>query len=149
MYSWPQKGESKSKVVLWIVWFLHTGKETVYVRSTSVRVCKKLIETKQHVRIEFYSIYGASPYSSDLTTCDFWLFPALKKVLSGWQFCSDQEVLTATQTFINCLLKSQFHKTFENKRPERMQKCILSRGHYVEEDWSRNEDVSKASEYIF
>ncbi len=55
------------------------------------------------------------PYIPDLTSCDFYLFPALKNALRGWQFYSDGEFLTTTQTFFNHLPKSQFRKTFVDK----------------------------------
>ncbi|GFT73557.1 histone-lysine N-methyltransferase SETMAR [Trichonephila clavipes] len=31
-----------------------------------------------------------SPYSPDLTPCDFWLFPQLKKLLRGNRFASNK-----------------------------------------------------------
>ncbi len=54
------------------------------------------------------------PSNLDLTPCDFWLFPVFKKALSGWQFCSYRELLTATQTFFNHLQECRFCKTFED-----------------------------------
>ncbi len=68
-------------------------------------------------------------YSPDL---DFWLFSTLKKAFRGRKFYSDRELLTATQTFFNHLLESQFGKTFADKCPECAQNCILSRGCYFE-----------------
>ncbi len=52
---------------------------------------------------------------------------------------SDWELVAVTQTFFNYLLEPQFYKTFEDKWPERIQKCILSRGRCFEKDRSKNE----------
>ncbi len=99
--------------------------------------------------LNFDRSYGASSPQSGPSPMQLLAVFALKKALRGWQFCSDRELLTVTQTFFNPLLESQFCKTFEDKWSERMQKCILSRGHYFEKDWSKNEDVSSDSKYNF
>ncbi len=88
---------------------------------------------KAHSIAEFWEernvkVMERLPYSLDLASCDFWLFPVLKKALRGRQFHSGRELLTATQTFFNCLLESQFHKTFEDKWKVGTQSCILNRG---------------------
>ncbi len=59
-------------------------------------------------------------------------FAGVYQPLRRWQFRSDQELLTATQTFFNHLPGSQFCKTFGGNRLKRMQKCILSGGCYFE-----------------
>ncbi len=85
------------------------------------------------------------PCSLDLTPCDFWLFPVLKKALRRQQFYSNWELLAATETFFNYLPESQFRKTFEDQWPECMQNCILSRGRYFEKDQNKNKDVNNDS----
>ena len=64
--------------------------------------------------------------------CDFWLFPTLKRELRGRNFSTDQQVTTACQTIFRALPEDEFRKTFFEKWPERMKKCIESNGAYFE-----------------
>ena len=41
------------------------------------------------------------PYSPDLATSDYHLFPGLKKQLKGRQFSSNAEVVTAPETWLD------------------------------------------------
>ncbi len=49
-------------------------------------------------------------HSPELTLCDYWLFPTLKKAIWGWHFDSDDEVVNATHTFFNSLPQKDFEK---------------------------------------
>ncbi len=71
-------------------------------------------------------------YSPDLTSCDFWLFPSIKKALWGHQFSSNQEMVTASQTFFNSLSHAAFEKTIMTKWRERMNTYIKSHDQYFE-----------------
>ncbi len=53
-----------------------------------------------------------SPYSPELSPCDFWLFPCLKTVLCRQLFEKDSELLNAVQTFLKAIPKADFQKTF-------------------------------------
>ncbi len=104
---------------------------------------KKNSKIKQRICIEWVWLKNGQRNNPSLTTFDFWLFFALMKTLRWRQFRSDQELLTATQTFFNHILESI---TFEDKWQEYTQKCILRRGRYFEKDRSKNENVSSDSE---
>jgi len=62
-----------------------------------------------------------SPNSPDLTPCDFWLFPKLKKALKGQRF--------ADLSYIQRNMKSLLRSIPENDNEDwhrRLTKCIAS-----------------------
>ncbi len=90
---------------------------------------KMNMKTKQHLCTEFaFGLKKTTKETTALLKKSFsnkcLRFSALKKAFRGRQFCSDQELLTATQIFFNHLLEFQFCKTFDDKRPKPMQKCF-------------------------
>ncbi len=74
------------------------------------------------------------PYSPDLAPYDFWLFPALKKVLRGKRFSSDQEAKQACNTILSRWSEEKFSKTIAQKWAERWETCIQQEGRYFEKD---------------
>ena len=73
--------------------------------------------------------YENPPYSPDLSPCDFFLFPELKKQLRGIRFNNDNEMLTALAQAIDSLKKEDFKNCFEDWFI-RMHKCINAEGQY-------------------
>ena len=69
------------------------------------------------------------PYSSDLASCDFWLFPKLR----GCRYNTIEEVKDAVTKAIDTLIQEDFHGAFQ-KLLERYNKCITAGGDYFEED---------------
>ena len=61
----------------------------------------KLIELR-------YELLPHSPYSPDLASCDFFLFPNLKKWLGGKKFTSNEEVIAETEAYFAEFDKSYF-----------------------------------------
>ena len=76
---------------------------------------------------------GLPPYSPgpDLSPCDFFLFPKLKKQLRGIRFNDDNEMLTALEQAIDSLTKEYFKNYFEDCFI-RMHKCIDANGQNFE-----------------
>ena len=68
------------------------------------------------------------PYSPDLASCDFWLFPKL----TGCRYETIEEVKEAVTKVIDTLTHEVFDGAFQ-KLLERY-KWIASRGHYFEGD---------------
>ena len=68
-------------------------------------------------------------YSSDLTPCDFWLFPKLR----GCRYERIGEMKEAVTKVIDPLTKDDFHGAF-HKLLERYNKCIAAGGEYFEGD---------------
>ena len=67
---------------------------------------------------------SSSPYSLDLTPCDFWLFPKLRD-------CRYETIEELKEGVM--LTEGNFHGAFE-KLLERYNKCIAARGDYFEGD---------------
>jgi len=55
-----------------------------------------------------YELLPHPPCSPDLATCDFFLFPNLKKSLAGQKFASNEEVVAATKGYFADLEKTYF-----------------------------------------
>jgi len=73
------------------------------------------------------------PYSPDLASCDFFLFPTAKKTLKGKRFATVEEVKTASQEALNSIKLQQFQKCF-TQWEIRLDKCTASNGEYFEGD---------------
>lgn len=78
-----------------------------------------------------YEIIEHAPYSPDLSPCDFFLFPQLKKNLAGRRFESNEEVIAAVKDFFDTQDKS-FYSEGMKKLEDRWMKCVELRGDYVE-----------------
>ena len=70
------------------------------------------------------------PYSPDLASCDFWLFPKLKEKLRGCRY-ETIEMKEAVTKVIDTLTQDNFHGAFQ-KLLERYNKCIAAGGDYFE-----------------
>ena len=71
------------------------------------------------------------PYSQDLVSCDFWLFPKLRDCC----YETIEEMKEAVTKVIDTLTQEEFHGTFQ-KLLERYNKCIAAGGDYFEGDLS-------------
>ena len=71
------------------------------------------------------------PYSPDLASCDFWLFPKLK----GCRYETIEEMKKAVTKVIDTLTQEDFYGAFQ-KLLERYNKCIAAGGNYFEGDMS-------------
>jgi len=72
------------------------------------------------------------PYSPDLVSSDYHLFPRLKKKqLKGRHFSSDAEVIVAAETWLDGQT-SEFFFSCLQKSEQRAKKCIELRGEHVE-----------------
>ena len=69
------------------------------------------------------------PYSPDLATCDFWLFPKLR----GCRYETIEEMKEAVTKVIDTLTQEDFHGAFQ-KLLERYNKWIAAGGDYFEGD---------------
>ena len=69
------------------------------------------------------------PYSPDLASCDFWLFPKLR----GCCYATTEEMKEAVTKVIGTLTQKDFHGVFQ-KLLEWYTKCIAAGGDYFKED---------------
>ena len=69
------------------------------------------------------------PYSPDLASCDFWLFPKLR----GCRYETIEKMKEAVTKVIDMLTQEDFNGAFQ-KLLERYNKCIAAGGDYFEGD---------------
>ncbi|GFW72260.1 putative transposase [Trichonephila clavipes] len=73
------------------------------------------------------------PYSPDLSSCDFFLFPKLKNHLKGHHFGTLENIQTAVTDQLKAIPISEFHQCYEDCK-KRLQRCVASEGSYFEGD---------------
>lgn len=73
------------------------------------------------------------PYSPDLTPCDFFLFPRLKRDMKGQRFATVEEVKQKSLHELKTIPVDEFINCFEQWK-KRLQKCIAVDGVYFEGD---------------
>ena len=73
------------------------------------------------------------PYSADMATCDFFLFPKIKRTLKGRRFTAIDDFKSASLKELKAIPKIKFEKCFEGWK-KRWHKCIISNGDYFEGD---------------
>jgi hypothetical protein len=73
------------------------------------------------------------PYSPDLASSDFFLFPKLKMKLKGRRFQKIEEIQAESQAALNMLGVNDFHECFKNWQ-RRWDRCQASEGKYSEGD---------------
>ena len=104
-------------------WFLHNDKAPSH---TSLPVRKFLV----HHNI---TTLPHPPYSTDLTPCDFILFPKLKDHLKGHYFGTVENVQAAATRALNNISSEDFLHCYEEWQ-QRWIRCIRSQGAYFEGD---------------
>ena len=73
------------------------------------------------------------PYSPDLASCDFCLFPKLKENLRSCRYETIEEMKEAVTKVIDTLTQEDFNGNFQ-KLLERYNKCIAAGGDNFEGD---------------
>ena len=68
----------------------------------------------------------------DMSPGDYWLFADLQKILQRKRFSSNEEVISATETYFESKDESFYKKDIE-KLEKRWNKCITLEGNYVNE----------------
>ena len=69
------------------------------------------------------------PYSPEIAPCDFWLFPKLKKPLTGQRFDDKTTVENNATSVLKAIPKSEFQDCFEKKK-HRWNRVIQLSGDY-------------------
>ena len=90
--------------------------------------------TQTAVRQLGFELLSHSPYSPDLSPCDFFLFPVMKTYLRGTHFDDTHELSVAVQVAISNKQPSSFRQCFIQSCLERCRKCISFNGEYFEKD---------------
>jgi hypothetical protein len=86
----------------------------------------------EYLNSQRVKLMGHPAYSTDLSPCDFWLFPKIKQPFRGKNFQDMNEFHAAVQEQMDSLQKEDFYQCYEQWF-ERMNKCISVQGHYLEQ----------------
>ncbi len=72
------------------------------------------------------------PYSPDLSPCDFWLYPRMKKGLKGRRFDSLDALEDAVDEQIAAIPSHEYLDCFTHHWPMRWARCMFQNGDYFE-----------------
>jgi len=78
-----------------------------------------------------YELFPHPAYSPDLASCDYFLFPNLKKWFRGKRFTTREPLIAETEAYFEELDKSYYSDSLK-KFKNRWIKCIELKGDYVE-----------------
>ena len=81
--------------------------------------------------VEKVKVLNHPPYSPDLSPCDFFLFPRLKKMLSGNKYTSASSLGSAIYQCLQQIPKEDYLSAFRDW-VKGLQKCVSVKGEYVE-----------------
>ena len=76
---------------------------------------------------------SSPPYSPDLAPCDFFLFPRLKKILTGHRFEATEDIKRNSTKAVLEIPKEEFAKCFQQWQ-KRWAKCVAAEGIHVEDN---------------
>jgi len=104
-------------------WFIHRDNAPSH---TSIAVREFLAQSN-------ITTLTRPPYSPDLATCDFFLFPKLKTHLKGHNFGAVENAQAAATRALNNISNEDFLHCYEQWQ-QRWNRCIRSQGAYFEGD---------------
>ena len=96
--------------------------------STSSRKCEVV---KSVLASEKVKVLNHPLYSPDLSPCDFFLFPRLKKMLSGNKYTSRSSLGSAIYQCLQQIPKEDYLSAFCDW-VKRLQKCVSVKGEHFE-----------------
>lgn len=88
-------------------------------------------DVKAFLASENVHVVNHPPYSPDLSPCDFFLFPRLKKMLSGKKYKSRSSLGSAIYQCLQHIPKEDYLTAFHDW-VKRLQKCVSVKGEYFE-----------------
>ena len=86
---------------------------------------------KSFLASEKVKVLNHPPYSPDLSPCDFFLFPRLKKMLSGNKYTSRSSLGSAIYQCLQQIPKVDYLSALRDW-VKRLQKCVSIKGEYFE-----------------
>ena len=99
---------------------------------------------KSFLASEKVKVLNYPPYSPDLSPCDFFLFPRLKKMLSGNKYTSRSSLGSAIYQCLQQIPKEDYLSAFRDW-VKRLQKCVSVKGEYFE---GFNKNIKRSTEVI-
>ena len=100
--------------------FYMTMPPLINVRLSSLFLASEKVKVLNH-----------PPYSPDLSPCDFFLFPRLKKMFSGNTFTSRSSLCSAIYQCLQQIPKEDYLSDFRDW-VKRLQKCVSVKEEYSE-----------------
>ncbi len=91
----------------------------------------KALHTHAHLNETGIKLLEQPPYSLDLASADFFLFPRLKQLLHGTHFRSLPELKERITMVLYSIPAHEFTQAFDDMR-KHWQKCVLHEGRYFE-----------------
>ena len=126
-----------TRILYWRKWKSFTirndqakdGQEsTFYMTNTSSHKCEVV---KSFLASEKVKVLNRPPYPPDLGPCDLFLFPRLKKMLSGNKYTSRSSLGSAIYQCLQQIPKEDYLSAFRDW-VKRLQKCVSVKGEYFE-----------------
>ena len=105
------------------------GQESTFYMTTPPLISVRLLNLS--LASEKVKVLNQSPYSPDLSLCDFFLFPRLKKMLSGNKYTSRSSLGSAIYQCLQQIPKEDYLSAFHDW-VKRLQKCVSVKREYFE-----------------
>ena len=104
------------------------GQESTFYMTMPPLMCEVV---KPFLASEKVKGLNHSPYSPDQSPCDFFLFPRLKKMLSGNKYTSRSSLGSAIYQCLQQIPKEDYLSAFRDW-VKMLQKCVSVNGEYFE-----------------
>ena len=125
-----------TRILYWRKWKSFTirkdqakgGQESTFYMTIPALMCEVV---KSFLASEKVKVLNHPAYSPDLNPCDFFLFPRLKKMLSGNKYTSRSSLGSAIYQYLQQIPKEVYLSAFCNW-VKRLQKCVSVKGEYFE-----------------
>ena len=105
------------------------GQESTFYLTTPPLISVRLLSLI--LASEKVKVFNHLPYSPDLSPCDFFLFPRLKKMLSGKNYTSRSCLGSAIYQCLQQIPKEDYLSAFRGW-VKMLQKCVSVKGEYFE-----------------
>ena len=86
---------------------------------------------QEYLKESGLNVLDHPPYSPDLFSCDFWLFPRLKEMLAGHRFESHRGIGSAVYQCLQHIPKKNYRAAFQ-KWVDQSKMCLEADGAYFE-----------------
>jgi transposase len=96
-------------------------------------LCHSAISMKEFLAKKGISVVLQPPYSPDLSSCDFFLFPKLEFHLRGRHFGTVDKIQKVVTDQLRALLHEDFQHCYREWE-QHLQRCVASQGNYFEGD---------------
>ena len=95
--------------------------------------CHMAISINEFLAEKSIPVVPQPPYSPDLSTCDFVLFPQLKNHLKGRHFGTSDNIQKSVKDELKSIPAEAFQHCYEQWK-QRLRRCVTAQGNYFEGD---------------